>query len=264
MNNDSTIKLLALHLGVGERSRHICPYCKAGHEKSFIVTRTSTGIYYNCYRVSCGHRGYIGSVTSTSTTAKVFVPKYQEDTTSRLSPALMKFLQDSYHISNTRAANQGFKYIRSKHRLYMPVYNIQGYEIGSVSKSLPVWTDKDTPDGGPKILTYYNVNDSRLHFPLGEMVGGTCIVVEDILSANTIENVLNVNACALLGTEMSSDKAAVLGKHFTNIVLALDPDATDKAIKMLHKYALYWGTSRVCALPKDPKDMTEQELKEIL
>jgi hypothetical protein len=53
-----------------------------------------------------------------------------------------------------------------------------------------------------------------------------------------------------------------LAKYFDNVVMALDPDATNKAIEFRDKYSLLFrGNFSVLQLSKDPKDMNRQELK---
>jgi hypothetical protein len=44
--------------------------------------------------------------------------------------------------------------------------------------------------------------------------------------------------------------------------MALDPDATDKAVEILQKYSVFFGNFSVVVLSKDPKDMTDDEIKE--
>lgn len=87
------------------------------------------------------------------------------------------------------------------------------------------------------------------------------IIVEDQVSAHAVHQFTGIDCLALLGSRVSD----VLIEHLKNylgykeIVVALDRDARKKGIRALRRHKLV-GV-RALMLVKDPKDMTENEIR---
>ncbi len=89
------------------------------------------------------------------------------------------------------------------------------------------------------------------------------VVVEDIPSA--VRASRYVNSIALLGTGVGMSKAEEIAQHATRpIVIALDPDALQKAFKIAAEYHLLLNAPRVMLLDKDIKDMEEDYLQDLI
>jgi hypothetical protein len=89
------------------------------------------------------------------------------------------------------------------------------------------------------------------------------VLVEDIPSA--VRASKYVNAVALLGTGIGLSRAVEIAETTSRpIMVALDQDAVDLSFKWARKYSLLWGDVKVLPLKKDMKNMTEEELKELL
>lgn len=86
------------------------------------------------------------------------------------------------------------------------------------------------------------------------------VLVEDWVSCET----LDVPAVALLGTNLRQELVTVLSNITDRLVIALDNDATLKAIKLKEQVSFFFKQVDVLHLPKDPKDMNEEELDECI
>jgi DNA primase len=73
-----------------------------------------------------------------------------------------------------------------------------------------------------------------------------------------------VNTVALLGAGLGNDAAIEIAAHRPDVIFALDKDATETALGLLRRHRLLFNSSRVVALPKDLKNMQEQELSQFL
>lgn len=87
-------------------------------------------------------------------------------------------------------------------------------------------------------------------------------MVEDQFSAMRLWQE-GVSAVALLGTHINHERAVELSSVTRNVVIALDKDATNKAIAHAAQFR-YALDAKVVALTKDVKDLDEKELKELL
>jgi hypothetical protein len=138
--------------------------------------------------------------------------------------------------------------------LVFPLFTVEGYDAGHMLRRL---------DGRkPKTLTFWSEDVPNCHFPRREALTSSCFVVEDIPSA--IRASRYMSSCALLGTHLSEDIVATLARNFHTIYLALDNDATKKAIGYKRKYSLSFGNFIVVPLSKDVKNMKEIETNELI
>jgi DNA primase len=72
-----------------------------------------------------------------------------------------------------------------------------------------------------------------------------------------------ITAVALLGTHINHERAVEISSVSRDVFIALDKDATAKAIQHATQYR-YAFDAKVVALTKDVKDMGREELKEFL
>ena len=260
-NELEQIKLLALGLEKGYSLRAICPFCNATHENSLTITRTDEGLVYICPRAKCGARGLIPSKLATYDPhwhkQEKKQPKKKPFTygTTALPKAAIEMFRRKYDITEDELEENGFKYSPEIGRVIMPVYNSYGYQVGCVARS---YRKNFT---GTKAINYFDDGQSHLHYvPQSLSRGGTITCVEDIPSAIRIARF--GRACAILGSWISYEGIVELGRLTKDINIALDSDATAKAFKMRKKYSLYFRNFNIKILSKDPKDMTDDEIKQ--
>jgi hypothetical protein len=91
------------------------------------------------------------------------------------------------------------------------------------------------------------------------------VVVEDQISALKVAQLGGLVAC-IMGSGFNTDIVRDLATHQLKggILLALDPDAQAKAQNIRLKWGGYFEKCRIVALPADPKDLPENELREAL
>lgn len=244
----------ALDLEIGDTKRILCPFCQATHEKSLSISRLPEGLFYRCFRVSCKEGGFIPSPTFSSKSyisfKKKFVPKEFKWDTIKLPPQLEDMLYEKYTITKDEIRINGIKYAPEIDSLVMPIFNKMGYECGVATKVV----NRDT--SRPKVVNYFFNDYSRLHYPQqgsrGRKQEEAIVIVEDILSSIRVNRY--ATAVSLLGTHMTPMQAKELAGINKNIIIALDPDATDKAIGMKRSYGLAFNSFKVVHLSCDPKD----------
>lgn len=109
----------------------------------------------------------------------------------------------------------------------------------------------------PKALTKVQ-GYCGLHFPYLASPTKRIALVEDIPSSELLS--MYTPAAALLGSQITADQIEyILACGIREIVLCLDDDATNKAIKEARKQRLLLST-HVVHCHKDPKDMSHAEL----
>ena len=110
----------------------------------------------------------------------------------------------------------------------------------------------------PKRLSYFYEDWCGLHFP-ERIVGSSCLLVEDLLSARIMAP--HFPTVALLGTHLNQEKVDYLyDQGIDDCIIALDNDATDKAIKI---HRLTPIVSGVIMLSIDLKDDTPENIQRI-
>jgi predicted nuclease of predicted toxin-antitoxin system len=114
-----------------------------------------------------------------------------------------------------------------------------------------------------KALTFIDDNEESLSWYKTNPNAPT-VVVEDIPSA-VRASMHGVNAVALLGTRMGTDRAIEIAQNTNSqVIITLDNDAVDLSFAHAKRYSLLWGSVSVLPLSKDIKDMTDDEIKELL
>jgi hypothetical protein len=134
----------------------------------------------------------------------------------------------------------------------MPVIDHSNETYGYVVRKL---------DGqvGPKTLSFLDNNRGAWYKCEGS---DELLIVEDQLSALRASDYMN--AVALLGVHMTDALvAAIKSGRYSGIFLALDADAFPTAIKLAHKMRPHFKM-KVLKLPKDLKDMEEQQMVDTL
>ena len=105
---------------------------------------------------------------------------------------------------------------------------------------------------------WYRYGNSQHPYLCGD--SSTCIVVEDCASACSISNIST--GVALLGTNLLDEHINVISKY-ERVFVALDKDATDKAVDMVKTLCKVVPT-KLMVLPRDLKNMTKDERDDFL
>lgn len=255
-------RMEALGLPVGSVSQHsVCPVCNGGNsrEKSFSVKRELGGLFYRCWRSKCGAHGHVyssGAPTDDEAPRKRQFGAWKGHTEA-LSEGTLNELQIRWGLDRGVLSREGVKWDTEGGRVVFPIYDSLGRDMGVVRRSLD-------PNKKPKTLTHWEDNaEVSGHFPISNYRMWHIWLVEDIPSALRLTKY--VDAAALLGTNITDAMVADLKRaDYTQIHLALDPDATGKAFAHKDRLGLLFGNFSVIPLSKDIKDMNENELEKLM
>jgi hypothetical protein len=155
-------------------------------------------------------------------------------------------LWDLYGLESKTLTMNGVKKIFGKKGFVFPLFNGAGYCYGNTTK----YYDSDF-----KACHYLETDTPKLHYPLLIKGCPTAVLVEDVLSAMRINQDTVYQGVALLGTDLNDEKVADLLKYgYSNVIIALDPDAHAKGIGYAKKYGLFFRSCKAVCLPHDPKD----------
>ena len=254
----NNIMLTAETLQVDERVRINCPYCCAS-ENTFSLARLSDGsVVWHCFRASCGKHGRKGQGNLVHTRLRKQKPR-------KLNPyrgALRRCTEDEglylYHKIGWDGAHNDIAspmYAPEINRYAFPIYDPLGLRRGYVLRSY-------SKAATPKALTHMDRDEPHMSWYRTLPANSTVVVVEDIPSAVRVAKY--VNAVALSGTGCSHNYALEIAAHARHVVWALDADALTQCVKLHKKSQLLFEASEVLPIPKDFKDMSEAEIKDIL
>lgn len=261
------VRLLGVNVPVGGRSTHLtCPVCGGGRskEKSFVISRAEHVLFYKCYRNACDWSGAIPSVPSQGNIQARKKEERPPDPypweTRALNEVEIQFLQTKYELYRDTVVLNRVKYNISKDKYVFPIMDIEGKEIGML--------DRDFRPGHIKAFTtWFSYRVPHLHFPrpLNKRYHRRIILVEDIISANKINQIDRVACLALLGTHISDVTMQYLAAITDGITVMLDPDAIKTALRIRKRYALMFKQPiAVVQLRADPKDTPLKKLQELI
>ena len=258
--------------------RTVCPACNGGsdHEESLVVWEGEDGnVLATCHRSRCE----IGTVLVSGT---MNIPRVGMEI-AHWQPA-PEHLRATKYSQGQPLTKDGALWIHNKCRfpfppryvdvyfksynagvgkaerecVYFPMLDPNQEQRGCILK--PIHPDSELP----KSLTYKDEGYDGMSWYLttDHMIQRSIVLVEDVLSALAVL-ACGMSSISLNGTMLNPDRLVTISKYKRVIHVALDADATAKAVR----YALRYGTRfnlKVMRLMKDFKDMTKDELKEVL
>jgi len=241
------------------RYRSDCPVC--GKTNTFSVTDDGLQRMWFCFHADCNVSGRTGITLSRQHANTVFkrsqadVPVPRTRNTYELPPtfvSLSRNLDAELYVKRVHAYDAylaGRADIRYDFKSNRVVYVVkhEGKVVDAAGRSL---------DGrGAK---WYRYGNSRYPFLCG--TGDTCIVVEDCASACAISS--SAAGVALLGTSLLDEHVEFLS-NYKRVFVALDKDATDKALDMV-KILCRKVPTKLMVLHRDLKNLTNEERDEFI
>ncbi len=222
-----------LDLYVEQTYRGNCPICYG--KNTFTVTRDHSNVIYNCYKNSCGISGkrrqllHADEIIALHQRESAPESYSEQDLCTYTVPAFMVPYTEVYApIDPTFLDRYGIdphtvRYDVRQDRLVFLVYTKQGLLVDAVGRAL-------TKRIQPKWIRYaaspvpYTNGDSSKY----------AVIVEDAISAYVVGEMFGdiCTGVALLGTQLTDFHKRYIQKHYDNAIVALDPDARDKTIKI--------------------------------
>ena len=248
----------ALPIGGSGRLRMDCPAC--GKKNTFSVSEVNGERLWYCFHADCDVKGRTGfrvrkqspyhpllkSKSQPLSITNTFLDFELPDTFVPLSrqPEAESYVR---RVNAYEAYRNGLADIRYDFRMDRVVYLIrhENRVVDAAGRSL----DNSVK---PK---WWRYGKSGYPFVCGS--GRTGVVVEDCASACSLS--LLCGGVALLGTNLLDSFIPTL-RTYDRLVVALDKDATQKALNLVRRLQAIRPTSLVI-LDKDVKDMTDDERK---
>tara|TARA_R110000796_G_scaffold20512_2_gene60941 strand:+ start:818 stop:1606 length:789 start_codon:yes stop_codon:yes gene_type:complete len=223
--------IASLNLSTGETARVNCPFCRG--KGTFTVTVEYDNILYNCYKNSCSVAGAERKDMDVYTIQRILAERNASESDSKqylcpfvAPPYLVPYPEAKHHIDTMFLQRYDIDqndvmYDVRQDRLVFPVYAERVGLVDAVGRSL---TNRK-----PKWLRY-----SASPVPYISGWGNTAVIVEDAISAYVVGKLFdNASGVALLGTQLTAFHKQYIQKWFGNkIIVALDPDARDKTLKI--------------------------------
>ena len=231
-----------------------CPVCQK--KNTFSVRDTGYERMFNCFYANCDTKGRTGKRLTTNNAKSVL---QQPKPTLQTKPDVPFELPDTFVplTRNQRAVDL----VRTNHAHQAYLANAVDvmYDIRQDRVVFLVKDGKSVVDAVGRSLTnrkpkWYRYGKSNKPFICGQ--GVTCFVVEDCFSCCSLFS-FSVTGLAILGTNLLPSHIDVL-KQYKKVVVALDKDATLKAVELSRMISQYVKCS-VAFLPDDLKNLKDEE-----
>ena len=237
-----------------------CPVCQK--KNTFSVRDNGYERMYNCFYASCDTKGRTGKRLTTSNATSVLQPTKP---TLKPKPKDVPFEIPDTFVPLTRN-QKALDYVRdnNSYRAYLDNEVDIMYDIRQDRVVFLVKDDKKFVDAVGRSLTnrkpkWYRYGKSNKPFICGRY--NNAFLVEDCFSACSIES-FSITGIALLGTNLLQSHIDVL-KQYKKVVVALDKDATAKAVELSRKISQFVKCS-VAFLPDDLKNLKDEERERII
>lgn len=265
MSIQDAIKLDCQGLPVGASTRIYCPACS---QHDMGVTRNADGILYNCHRASCGIKGFTGTTYHVESGARASPRNKLRPYEGALLPLELSdigFFNQRFELHSNAIIT---RIERNQHDEYvLPVEwlgNCRGYNVRQPWSGAP----RTGRSGEPKTNVWMHANlpvqAAYRYRPTSP--GKTVVIVEDQLSAiKAAEASTDVTGVALLGTHMNIERVREIAMlKPTEVIIALDADATSLAFKHAREFGLAFQKCRVAILERDLKDTKMADISGVL
>lgn len=253
------LALMALGMSKGTSLREICPRCGGGSkkEKSLVLTMAEDGnLLWKCHRASCGDAGktFVWDMIASHRGESKKPPRVFKGLLENPSAEVLDWFWDEFQIISSTVAEAGVRMSTETNRLHLPLYGPPP-KCNYRGAILRQWKDPLNP----KSLTYKEAMDEPF-INWGEQYSHRypVVIVEDYFSCMKLSQA-RINAVSISGTHLSQRMVReIMGVH-ENAIIALDKDATAKAVAYAGTFRHLLGL-KVWKLEKDLKYVSEKRI----
>lgn len=235
------------------RLRMDCPICQK--KNTLSVSDDGYRRMYNCFSANCDVKGVLDNRLTPTNARVVFEKKSEPSVKHKVSD----FQLPTSFVPLSRN-QKAVDYVRSvnSYQAYLDNYVDIMYDIRFDRVAFLVKDKGKVVDAVGRTLTnskpkWYRYGRSNHPFVCGR--GNSVFVVEDCPSACSVSNFSG--ALALLGTNLLPSHIEVI-KKYDKVIVALDKDATNKAIEMSRKISQHVNCS-VAFLTEDLKNLKDKD-----
>jgi hypothetical protein len=236
------------------------------------MSRVDGELRFICFSMSCGLKGIItsrGSHDSGLDQKVIRHSKLFKGTLTALESYELHWLSETFHIKAEWLYFTRFS--EEDNRVYYPQYDVMGRVFGYIARHYPALDDDRRTQGAKAYWKQVIPGDPGLLFPNMDVMAQVVkekrvIVVEDYPSMLRINSQMGIPTCCLGGTNIyAAHLDTMIAMGVTELIILLDADAVVKAVKLKRGLSLAFDSVTVIPLTgADPKDMTHNELEEIL
>ena len=256
---DSLPTGIAQAIEAGDTRKHVCPRCDGGQsrETSLHVRYSDDGVVrLKCYRASCGWFALLlNDGTAEVTRKKLKQGRLYRDPTIPIDEDARDLLASAYGL---HGYGDRWRLSTDGQTLVLSIRDAYGLERGHQTRTL--YLDEK------RCFTFKATAQPFLDWWVDRFSQTPVVVVEDALSACRLSQ-LGYGSVALLGTGMSNEDAREIKQIAGErpIVLALDRDAFDKAVKLAGRHRPVLGNTRVLCLTEDIKNIDhDDDIRELI
>jgi len=260
------IQAAADRLRPGETCRLVCPECNDPERSLAITRREFHEAAYVCFRNSCGIKGYV----------------YVQPGAAAPEPHTLPKPEGFSGFSGTLWGLQWTRALALAERFDLEVEDIPGHilDAGYPWLALPIrdaertltayqlrwsWLEPNPPIPKTKLFLEGSRRTLAWYPPRAAWKPERVLLVEDCMSALRASRHADITAAALLGTQLTAAHVQELHAAGTaHVVLALDPDALEKAFELAKQWGPAFRSFRVLAIEDDIKDLPLAKLKRLL
>lgn len=253
MSTPTAIQMLAPP--VGTTAREVCPKCGGGsdRESTLAITSASSGVFWHCFRSSCGYRGGPRGVRHPNVMAKAKEPRHYTRPYKALNDDQAAVIAQRFDLPSD--VIDGYNEIDD--RFILSVEGPKHQQRGVIAYSLS--------GGKPKSLTYNALPDEPFVHWAGSHHSKAIVVVEDWFSAEKVREA-DHHGVAIMGTNLTVamviELAVVAGNKKIPVYIALDKDAFAKAVGYVQKYREQFTHGLYTwALERDLKYVSVEDIK---
>jgi len=240
------------------RYRSDCPVC--GKKNTFSVNDDGMQRLWFCFHADCNVSGRT-SVQLTRDFAKIAIKKSVHKETDMQS----KFEIPCTFVSLSRNLDAEL-YVKSVHAYdsYLAGradirYDFKRNRVAYLVKDGNTVVDAAGRAVDGRAPKWYRYGTSKIPFSCGS--GDTAVIVEDCASACSVSDI--TVGVALLGTNLLDEHISYLKGKYARLFVALDKDATDKALGMVKILCRHVPT-KLMVLHRDLKNLTKEERNDFL
>jgi len=240
------------------RYRSDCPVC--AKKNTFSVNDDGMQRLWFCFHADCNVSGRT-AVQLTRDFAKLAIKK----PTSQAKSDDTKFEIPSTFVSLSRNLDAEL-YVKSVHAYdaYLAGRADIRYDFKRNRVVYMVKDGRNIVDAAGRLLSgtgskWYRYGNNKLPFVCGTNMDYACLV-EDAASACAVSNICS--GVGILGTNLLPEHIQVLS-NYRKIFVALDKDATDKALTIVKTLCRYVPT-KLMVLERDLKNLTKEERDDFL
>ena len=246
------INLDDYNVAVGETKRMNCPVCKG--VRTFSITNNMGSLLWNCYKASCDVSGGKRVHMTVDDLRATFAGGDDIVEEDFVIPNHVVHRSGGLHMNRWCARwgldvdNLGLMYDVKEDRVVFPVKH-NGVIVDATGRSL-----------GKRLPKWKRYGKSGLPYTYG--YGNVAVVVEDCVSAAIVGTSSSFVGGALLGTSLQETHKGYL-TQFSRAVVALDPDALRKTLKMVRELRSHIKTVLPLKLKDDIKYMDPTDMEKL-